>query len=61
MWPTYYPWMKQNADMIWSKRRTDRNLIWNQWDQQTPSDNVMSAVECVSAVVMLAATPDSQP
>ena len=61
MWPTYYPWMKQNADMIWSKRRTDRNLIWNQWDQQTPSDNVMSTVECVSAVVMLAATPATQP
>ena len=59
-WGTYYPWMKQNADRLWSNRRTDRNIIWNTWDQKTPNDNC-STVECVSAVVMLAATPATQP
>jgi len=59
-WSTYYSWMKKNADAAWGARRTDLNLIWNDWMNPTALDDT-KANECVSAIVMLAITPDSQP
>ncbi len=61
LWSTYYSWMKQNADAAWSKRRTDKNLIWNNWTATTPSDNITTALECVGGVIMQQVTPTSQP
>ena len=60
-WSTYYSWMKQNADAAWSRRRTDRNIAWNNWTATTPSDNITTAVECIGAVIMQQITPTTQP
>jgi predicted alpha-1,6-mannanase (GH76 family) len=61
LWSTYYSWMKQNADAAWNIRRTDRNLMWNNWTTTTPSDNVTTAVECIGGVIMQQVTPAAQP
>ena len=61
LWSTYYTWMKQNADAAWSVRRTDKNLIWNTWTANTPSDNITTALECVGGVIMQQVTPITQP
>lgn len=61
LWSTYYGWMKQNADAAWARRRADYNLTWNNWLTTTPSDNITTTLECVSAVVMQQVTPATQP
>ena len=61
LWSTYYPWMQQNANALWNNRRTDRNITWNGWNQQTPIDNNMSTTNFVSAVAWLQFTPGTQP
>ena len=61
MWSAYYPWMVQNANAIWNNRRTDYNITWNAWDQQTPSDNTLTTSKFASAVAWLQFTPGSQP
>lgn len=61
LWSTYYPWMQQNANAIWSTRRTDRDLTWNGWTQQTPIDDSMITSKFVSAVAWLQFTPGAQP
>lgn len=61
LWSTYYTWMKQNANAAWNIRRTDRNLMWNNWTTTTPSDNVTTAVECIGGVIMQQITPTTQP
>lgn len=61
LWGTYYGWMKQNADAAWARRRGDYNITWNNWLTTTPTDNVTTMLECVSAVVMQQVTPAAQP
>ncbi len=61
LWDTYYPWMKQNADAAWNAKRDDLKISWNDWINKTPQDDITSALECVSAVVMLQVTPAEQP
>lgn len=61
LWDTYYTWMRSNADAAWNARRTDKNVSWNKWQERTPSDNTVRAVECASAVVMLQVTPAKKP
>ncbi len=61
LWDTYYPWMKQNADAAWNAKRNDLKVAWNDWVTPTPADNVTSALECASAVVMLQVTPATKP
>ncbi|WP_162276850.1 glycoside hydrolase family 76 protein [Mucilaginibacter pedocola] len=61
LWSIYYPWMKQNADAAWAKRRTDYNITWNNWLSNTPTVNNTMAVACISAVVMQQVTPATQP
>jgi predicted alpha-1,6-mannanase (GH76 family) len=61
LWSTYYSWMKQNADAAWNVRRTDKNLIWNNWTATTPGDNITTALECVGGVIMQQVTPTTQP
>lgn len=60
-WGAYYPWMVQNADAAWACRRTDDNIAWNGWTQQTPSDNTLTTSKFVSAVAWLQFTPATQP
>ncbi len=60
-WATYYPWMVQNANAIMSSRRTDYNITWNAWAQQTPTDNTLGTSKFVSAVAWLQFTPATQP
>ena len=61
LWATYYPFMLNNANSIMSHRRTDKNLCWNAWDQNTSTDNTLVATKFVSAVAMLQFTPVTQP
>ncbi|RFM29028.1 RICIN domain-containing protein [Deminuibacter soli] len=60
-WSTYYTWMQQNATAIWNTRRTDRNITWNGWAQQTPVDDNAGSTKFVSAVAWLQFTPGAQP
>ena len=60
-WGTYYPWMVQNANAIMSSRRTDYNITWNGWAQQTPTDNTLDTSKFASAVAWLQFTPATQP
>lgn len=60
LWSTYYNWMKLNADAAWNLRRTDRNIAWNNWIYQTPSDDC-AAVECIGTVIQISTTPTTQP
>lgn len=61
LWSTYYSWMLQNANAAWNNRRTDRNISWNGWAQQTPIDDNMATTKFVSAVAWLQFTPGAQP
>jgi predicted alpha-1,6-mannanase (GH76 family) len=61
LWSTYHSWMLQNANAAWSARRTDLNLTWNNWTATTPSDNLTTAIESTSAVVMLNVVPVTRP
>ena len=60
-WDTYYAWMQQNSDAIWAHRRTDYNVTWNGWAEQTPSDNTLGVSKFDSAVSWLQFTPPASP
>jgi len=60
LWNEYYSWLKQNADVAWSRRRTDLNIAWNDWTKQMPIDNIATSMECNSAVVIQQVTPTIQ-
>ena len=60
-WSAYYPWMVQNANAAWGCRRTDHNIAWNGWTQQTPMNNSLPTSQFVSAVAWLQYTPAMQP
>ena len=60
-WDTYYTWMTQNANAIWNNRRTDYNITWNGWDQQTSNDNSLATTKFASAVAWLQFTPGTKP
>lgn len=49
---SYYAWLKKNADASWSMRRTDLNVVWNDWTQVMPADDEASALECVGGVII---------
>lgn len=57
LYGTYGDWMVQNANSIWLNRRSDYNICWNGWNQQTPNDNNMSCGKFVSAVAWMQYTP----
>lgn len=60
LWSQYYDFMKANADAAWNARRTDLDLTWNRWDEQTPRDDTR-AVEAIGSVIMQAVTPAERP
>ena len=57
LWNEYYSFMKNNADAAWNVRRTDLNISWHRFNQQTPTDLITGVIECNSAVVMQQLTP----
>jgi len=61
LWSTYYPFMVNQCNAIWSHRRTDYNLTWNAWNQQTPNDSSQIPNSFVGAVSMMQFTPAVQP
>jgi hypothetical protein len=61
LWSTYHGWMLQNADALWSRRRTDWNITWNGWSSQTPTDNTLGCSKFVSAVAWMQFTPPTLP
>lgn len=61
LWSTYYPFMVNQCNAIWSHRRTDYNITWNAWNQQTPIDPNQIPNSFVGAVSMMQFTPASQP
>ncbi|WP_407562267.1 hypothetical protein [Streptomyces sp. 184] len=60
LWGQYYDFMKRNADAAWYVRRTDLNVSWNRWDEQTPRDDTRT-VEATGAVIMQSVTPANRP
>lgn len=54
---TYYTFMTNNANAAWGCRRTDRNVSWNAWTQQTPTSSDVLANWDVGMVAMLQFTP----
>lgn len=60
-WGTYYGWMVQNANAIMSRRRTDYNICWGNFTQQTPNDNSMIVNRFADAAAWLQYTPATQP
>ena len=60
-WDEYYPWMRQNADAIMKNRRTDYDITWNAWDEQTPNDDSLKSTKFASATAWLQYTPDTKP
>ena len=62
LWPTYIPWLQNNAAAAWAMRRTDYytnlnlnlNLTWDNFTQPTPSDatNNLDAIDAECAVLV---------
>lgn len=61
LWNKYYNFMSNNANAAWNTRRTDLNLTWNGWAEQTPSQSDAYPTRYVSAVAMLQFTPAINP
>ncbi len=51
LWPTFYPWLAQNANAAWSVRRAD-NLSWCKWRTATAAGTLASWDACTSVVVL---------
>lgn len=60
-WATYYPWMVLNANAIMSHRRTDYNVCWGNFSQQTPIDNTIITNRYNDSVAWLQYTPVTMP
>ncbi len=60
-WDENYPWMVKNADAILKNRRTDKNITWNAWDEQTPIDDTLKSTSFAGAVSWLQLTPITKP
>jgi hypothetical protein len=61
LWSTYYPWMLANANAAWGCRRTDLNISWNGWYEQTPYTNSLTPNACLGAPEWMQFIPTSQP
>ncbi|GAA5523406.1 RICIN domain-containing protein [Aliifodinibius salicampi] len=59
LWKIYGDWMVKNANAIWSNRRIDYDLTWNQWDRQTPQINSTKITRYISALAWLQYAPIS--
>lgn len=60
-WGTYLTWAQANANAAWSHRRTDYNICWSDFSQQTPSDNNIITNRYCDAAAWLQYTPATMP
>ncbi len=66
LWSTYYPFMANQCNAIWSHRLQSSNgvtynITWNGWAAQTPFNTTATSMWYVSAVAMEQFTPAAQP
>ena len=66
LWSTYYPFMVNQCNAIWSHRLQSYNgvtynITWNGWTSQTPYNTTANSMWYVSAVAMEQFTPAAQP
>lgn len=61
LWSTYYPFMVSQCNAIWSNRRTDYNITWNAWNEQTPENSGQLCQTFTGDVAMEQFTPASEP
>ena len=54
---TYYPWLANNCNSAWNKRRPYYNITNNNWTTITPVGEQFS-MQCVSAVTVQMVTPE---
>jgi predicted alpha-1,6-mannanase (GH76 family) len=53
LWPTYGPWLENNAVAAWNERRTDYNVTWDNFTQPTPgTTNNLDAIDAEAAVLV---------
>ncbi len=60
-WGTYLSWAQANANAAWSRRRTDYNICWSDFSQQTPNDNNVITNRFCDAAAWLQYTPAAMP
>jgi len=60
-WGTYLSWAQANANAAWSRRRTDYNICWSDFSQQTPNDNNIITNRYCDAAAWLQYTPVTMP
>lgn len=60
-WGTYLSWAQANANAIMSHRRTDYNVCWGDFSQQTPNDNTIITNRYNDSVAWLQYTPVTMP
>lgn len=51
LWDEYYPWLKANAQASWDHRRTDYNITWPNWNENSPIENLKSMKSIGSLVI----------
>ncbi len=56
LWPNYFDWLDQNAELAWSSCRSSDGLCWDDWSTPTASGTLQSWA-CSDAVVMLNVIP----
>ena len=60
-WATYHSWAVANANAAWARRRTDYNITWSDFSQQTPNDNNLITNRFCDAAAWLQFTPVNIP
>lgn len=60
-WGAYLSWAQANANAAWSRRRTDYNICWSDFSQQTPNDNNIITNRFCDAAAWLQYTPATMP
>jgi len=60
-WGTYLSWAQANANAAWSHRRTDYNICWSDFTNQTPNDNNVITNRFCDAAAWLQFTPATMP
>ena len=61
MWGTYLSWAQANCNAALSHRRTDYNICWSDFTNQTPIDNTINTNRFDDAVAWLQYTPVTMP
>ncbi len=57
LYSTYLGWMQQNSQAAWNIRRTDRNISWGHWREQTPTNQDLDSLTAREAASHLQWAP----